>query len=117
MLGPTGVGILYAKEKFLEIMPPYRGGGDMIDEVTLKKTTYNELPFKFEAGTPNIAGVIGFGAAIDYLNDLGSEFIREREQALLSYFLDMFKEFDDLTLLGAPNHENSSTVFTFIHQN
>lgn len=113
MLGPTGTGILYAKKEFLAKMPPYRGGGDMIDRVTLEKTTYNDLPFKFEAGTPHISGVIGMGAAIDYLREIGMDYIQEREKKLHTYFLERIKEFGDITLLG--NHENSSPVFTFVH--
>ena len=73
MLGPTGTGVLYGKEKFLEDMPPYQGGGEMINSVSFEKTTWNEIPFKFEAGTPDIAGVIGLGAAIDYLNSIDRE--------------------------------------------
>lgn len=115
MLGPTGVGVLYAKEKHLENMPPFRGGGDMIDEVSLEKTTFNDLPFKFEAGTPNIAGVIGFGAAIDYINDLGFHFIEEQGNLLHEYFMDKMEDFTDIRILGSPGHKNSSSVFTFVH--
>ena len=73
LYGPTGVGVLYGKAAHLQAMPPYQGGGDMILSVTFEKTTYNELPYKFEAGTPNIAGVIGFGAALDYVSGIGLE--------------------------------------------
>ncbi len=116
LLGPTGTGILYAKEEYLDMMPPFRGGGDMIDEVTLSKTTYNQLPFKFEAGTPHIAGFIGLGAAIDYINDIGWDFIEERGELLHAHFMEKIAGFEDITLLGAPNHENSTSVFTFIHK-
>lgn len=116
LLGPTGTGILYAKEEYLDMMPPFRGGGDMIDEVTLSKTTYNQLPFKFEAGTPHIAGFIGLGAAIDYINDIGWDFIEERGELLHTHFMEKITGFEDITLLGAPNHENSTSVFTFIHK-
>lgn len=87
MYGPTGVGVLYGKRELLEVMPPYQGGGEMIKEVTFERTTYNEIPYKFEAGTPNIADVIGFKAAIDFINDLGRNDIREHEGSLLRYFV------------------------------
>ncbi len=85
MYGPTGIGVLYGKAELLEAMPPYQGGGDMIRTVTFEKTTFNELPYKFEAGTPNIAGVIGIGAALDYLVDVGLERIGKHESDLLTY--------------------------------
>ncbi|HXH64528.1 MAG TPA: aminotransferase class V-fold PLP-dependent enzyme, partial [Mariprofundaceae bacterium] len=85
MYGPTGVGFLYAKEMLLEAMPPYQGGGDMISMVTFEKTQYNELPYKFEAGTPNIAGAIGFGVAVDWLAAKGVASLAAHEQQLLSY--------------------------------
>ena len=85
VFGPTGIGLLYGKEKLLEAMPPWQGGGDMIESVTFGKTTYNDLPYKFEAGTPNIAGVIGLGAAIDYMEQLGMDAIGAHEQELLAY--------------------------------
>ncbi|MGH9567078.1 MAG: aminotransferase class V-fold PLP-dependent enzyme, partial [Candidatus Angelobacter sp.] len=85
MYGPTGIGFLYGKASLLEAMPPYQGGGDMIASVTFDKTVYNRLPYKFEAGTPNIAGSIGLGAAIEYLNQLGLENIEQHEADLLSY--------------------------------
>src|SRR5690606_2646384 len=83
MCGPTGVGILYGKRKWLEKLPPYKGGGEMIKEVTFEKTTYAEIPHKFEAGTPNIAGGIVFGTSVDYLNEIGFENIEKHEKELL----------------------------------
>ena len=83
--GPTGIGVLYGQAALLDAMPPYQGGGDMILSVTFEKTTYNELPYKFEAGTPNIAGAIGLGAAIDYLSGLGLEPVAAHEHDLLAY--------------------------------
>ena len=85
LFGPTGIGVLYGREALLEAMPPYQGGGDMIRSVTFEKTTYNSLPYKFEAGTPNIAGVIGLGAAIDYLQGLDWEAVAAHEHDLLTY--------------------------------
>src|SRR5690606_37771059 len=85
MYGPTGVGVLYGKEKLLNAMPPYQGGGDMIKDVTFAKTTYNDLPFKFEAGTPNIEAGICLTAAIDYIQGIGLEHIKAYEDELLSY--------------------------------
>ena len=85
MFGPTGVGVLYGREALLEKMPPYKGGGDMILEVAFDKTIYNELPYKFEAGTPNIAGVVGLGAAVDYLQQVGMDNIAAYEASLLDY--------------------------------
>ena len=85
LFGPTGIGALYGKQALLEDMPPYQGGGDMIKMVTFAKTLYNDLPYKFEAGTPYIAGVIGLGAAVDYVNETGMERIADYEQALLQY--------------------------------
>ena len=83
--GPTGIGVLYGKEKWLSELPPYQGGGDMVEKVTFEKTTYNELPFKFEAGTMNYAGAIGLGRALDYVSDLGRDDIAGREKRLLDY--------------------------------
>ena len=98
--GPTGVGALYGKQALLENMPPYQGGGDMIRSVTFEKTTYNELPHKFEAGTPNIVGGIGLAAAIDYVNTLGIENICDHEQELLEYALEQIKEVKGMELRG-----------------
>jgi cysteine desulfurase/selenocysteine lyase len=85
LYGPTGIGVLYGKADLLEAMPPYQGGGDMISSVTFEKTTYNTLPYKFEAGTPDIAGAIGLGAALDYIQEIGLEVVAAHEQQLLSY--------------------------------
>jgi cysteine desulfurase/selenocysteine lyase len=101
VVGPTGVGVLWGKKNALEALPPFHGGGDMIERVTFEKTTYNVLPFRLEAGTPNIAGVIGFGAAIDYLNGLGMENIEAREQQLLASATDqLLSEIPDLRIFG-----------------
>ncbi len=100
MLGPTGIGVLYAKEAYLEAMPPYQGGGEMIQSVWLDRATYNEIPYKFEAGTPNIAGAIGLGAAIDYLQQIGMERITLYEQELTTYALQKMVEIDGLTIYG-----------------
>jgi cysteine desulfurase / selenocysteine lyase len=113
MLGPTGVGILYAKREILEKMPPFIGGGDMIKEVHKQNTSFNDLPYKFEAGTPNIAGVIGFGAAIDYLNDLGFENIREHEMQITKYALERMNEIQGITMYGPPIVNERGAVISF----
>ncbi len=99
MFGPTGVGVLYGKEDLLLAMPPYQGGGDMIDVVTFEKTTYNNLPHKFEAGTPSISAVIGLGAAVDYLNKVGLENIKKAEDELLQYATTKLKSIPGLKIL------------------
>ncbi|MGA2622533.1 MAG: cysteine desulfurase [Bacteroidota bacterium] len=109
MLGPTGTGVLYGKLHLLESMPPYHGGGDMITEVQLERSTYREPPGKFEAGTPNIAGVIGLGAAIDYLDRLGMEAIQAHERALVRFALDALKGFNDIDIYG-PIPERSGVI-------
>lgn len=102
--GPTGIGVLYGKEALLEDMPPYQGGGDMIRSVTFEKTTYNELPYKFEAGTPNIADAIGLGAAIDYLNNLDIDQMGAYENELLHYGTEKLEAIEGLRIIGtAPN--------------
>lgn len=111
MFGPTGVGALYGKKELLEKMPPFMGGGDMIDLVTFEKTTYNDLPYKFEAGTPNIAGVIGFGAAIEFINSIGLENIIAHEQELLEYGTKKLKEVKGLRLIGEAKHKASVLSF------
>ncbi|MBL4888339.1 MAG: aminotransferase class V-fold PLP-dependent enzyme, partial [Flavobacteriaceae bacterium] len=100
MCGPTGIGILYGKEKWLEKLPPYQGGGEMIKEVTFEKTTYAELPHKFEAGTPNISGGIAFGAAIDYLNNIGFDAIEKYEKELLNYATKQLLSIEGLKIFG-----------------
>jgi cysteine desulfurase/selenocysteine lyase len=113
MLGPTGVGILYAKREILEEMPPFIGGGDMIKEVHKHNTSFNDLPYKFEAGTPNIADVIGFGAAIDYLNDLGFESIREHEMQITEYALERMNEIRGITIYGPHIMNERGAVISF----
>lgn len=98
--GPTGVGVLYGKEALLEAMPPYQGGGDMIYSVTFEKTEYNVLPYKFEAGTPNMAGVIGLGAAIDFVNQIGLTAIAHYEQTLLQYATAKLQAIEGLRIVG-----------------
>lgn len=112
MCGPTGFGILYGKEKYLEEMPPYRGGGDMIDKVTFEETTYNVLPHKFEAGTPPIAAGIGFGAAIDYLDKIGMEAIANREHELLEYATNELLNIEGLRIVGTA--EDKASVISFV---
>ncbi len=112
MFGPTGIGCLYGKLNLLEVMPPYQGGGEMIQSVSFEKTTYNEVPFKFEAGTPNIADVIGLGAAIDYLNTLDRHAAEQHEQALLKYATHKLSSVKYLKLIGtAPS---KASVVSFI---
>ena len=112
LYGPTGIGVLYGKEEFLNAMPPWMGGGDMIRSVTFEKTTYNVLPYKFEAGTPHIAGGIGLGAAIDYLNELGMDRLAVHEHELLEYGTDALQTVPGLTLIGTAKEKAS--VFSFI---
>jgi len=100
MLGPTGIGVLYAKTKWLEKMPPFLSGGDMISDVTFEEARWNELPWKFEAGTPNIAGGIGLAAAIDYLSAIGMEAVWRHEQQLVEYTLARLKEMEDIRIFG-----------------
>lgn len=111
IFGPTGVGILYGKESWLNQLPPYQGGGDMIDRVTLEKTTYNELPHKFEAGTPNIAGVIAFGKALEYISEIGYAAIGAHEQALLDYATEKLRQIPQLRIIGEANQKASVISF------
>jgi cysteine desulfurase/selenocysteine lyase len=111
LCGPTGVGILYGKEVWLNKLPPYQGGGEMIKEVTFEKTTYADLPHKFEAGTPNIAGVIAFGTAIDYLNNIGFDNIAEYENALLRYATEKLSQIEGLKIYGTSAHKTSVISF------
>jgi cysteine desulfurase/selenocysteine lyase len=111
LYGPTGIGVLYGKAKLLETMPPWQGGGDMISSVTFAKTTYNVLPYKFEAGTPNIAGAVGLGAAIDYVESVGLEGIAAYEQDLMAYALKRLEEVPGLRLLGTAPHRASVLSF------
>ncbi|MDH3266094.1 MAG: cysteine desulfurase [Gammaproteobacteria bacterium] len=112
MFGPTGTGVLYGKEALLDAMPPYQGGGDMILEVSFAGTTYNELPYKFEAGTPNISGVIGLGAAIDYLQSIGMPEIARHEQQLLAYMGEKLAAIDGIRLIGTA--ANKASVQSFL---
>jgi cysteine desulfurase/selenocysteine lyase len=100
MFGPMGVGILYAKAALLEAMPPYQGGGEMISSVTFEKTLYNKLPFKFEAGTPDVSGAIGLGAAIEYMNEIGIDRIAEYEHELVSYATQKIPSIPGVHLIG-----------------
>ena len=111
VFGPTGVGVLYGKTRLLEEMPPYQGGGDMISSVTFAKTTYNELPYKFEAGTPNIEAGIAFGVAIDYLNAIGMDRITAYENELLSYGTDVLSGIPGLRLIGTAREKASVLSF------
>jgi len=113
MLGPTGVGILYVKKEILEELQPFISGGDMIKEVHKYETVYNDLPYKFEAGTPNIADVIGFGAAIDYLNRLGMDKVRDHEIELTKYAMDAMKDIRGMTLYGPLDAKNKGGVISF----
>jgi cysteine desulfurase/selenocysteine lyase len=111
LCGPTGVGILYGKESWLNKLPPYQGGGEMIKEVTFEKTTYADLPHKFEAGTPNISGVIAFGTAIDYLNNIGFDNIAEYENELLHYATKKLLQIEGLKIYGIAEHKTSVISF------
>ncbi len=110
--GPTGVGILYGKQRLLESMPPYQGGGDMIASVTFEKTVYNRLPYKFEAGTPDIAGVVGLGAAIGYIQSIGIEKIAAHEQDLLQYGTSILECLPEIRILGTAAEKASVLSFT-----
>ncbi len=111
MYGPTGVGVLYGRKDVLNAMPPYLGGGEMIKEVTFEKTTYNELPYKFEAGTPNIADVIAFGVAIDFINQTGKRGIHKHETFLLNMATSMLREIDGLKIIGTAKEKVSVISF------
>jgi cysteine desulfurase/selenocysteine lyase len=113
MLGPTGVGVLYAKKEFLEKMKPFMGGGDMIKEVFKFHTNYNEVPYKFEAGTPNIADVVGFGAAIEYLEKIGMENIRKHEISLTEYALESMQSLKYITIYGPRDSNFRGGVISF----
>ncbi|MEJ5261795.1 MAG: cysteine desulfurase [Ignavibacterium sp.] len=115
LYGPTGIGILYGKVNYLENMPPYQGGGDMIAKVTFEKTLYNELPYKFEAGTPNIAGTIGLGAAIDYVEKVGLDKIAAYENELLEYATQKISELNGLKIIGTA--KNKISVLSFVLEN
>ena len=111
LCGPTGIGMLYGKEKWLNKLPPYQGGGEMIDEVTFEKTTYANLPHKFEAGTPNICGGIAFGAALDYMNTIGFEAIGSYEDELLQYATEQLTQIEGLRIYGDNKHKTAVISF------
>jgi cysteine desulfurase/selenocysteine lyase len=111
LCGPTGVGMLYGKEKWLNKLPPYQGGGEMIDEVTFEKTTYADLPHKFEAGTPNICGGIAFGAALDYMNAIGFEAIGSYEDELLQYATEKLTQIEGLRIYGENKYKTAVISF------
>lgn len=110
--GPTGIGILYGKKKFLEQLPPWQGGGDMILSVSFEKTIYNEIPYKFEAGTPNIAGAIGLGAAVKYIQNLGFDYIQAKERDLLEYADKRLSKIPQVRIIGTA--ENKSAVISMV---
>ncbi|WP_284736122.1 aminotransferase class V-fold PLP-dependent enzyme [Dongia deserti] len=111
LYGPTGIGVLYGKAELLQAMPPWQGGGDMIRSVTFEKTEYNELPWKFEAGTPHIIGAIGLGAAIDYVQSIGYDAIGVHEDALLAYALRELSKINSLRIIGQPRHRSGVISF------
>jgi cysteine desulfurase/selenocysteine lyase len=111
MFGPTGIGVLYGKESRLDAMPPWQGGGDMILEVRFDGTTYNELPYKFEAGTPNISGAVGLGAATEYLLALGMDRVLRHETELLGYLVEKLAAIDGIRLIGTAEHKASVQSF------
>lgn len=113
--GPTGVGVLYGKKELLESMPPFMGGGEMIKEVTFEKTTYNELPYKYEAGTPNIADTVALKSALDFINDIGKEAVRNHENELLQYATEKIKAIPGLQIIGKAKEKVS--VVSFIINN
>jgi cysteine desulfurase/selenocysteine lyase len=112
MYGPTGIGALYGKTALLDKMPPYQGGGDMISSVTFEKTTYNVLPYKFEAGTPDIAGVIGLGAAVDYLNEIGMDQVAAHEHDLVKYGTQALESIPGVRLIGTAREK--AGVLSFV---
>ncbi len=114
MYAPTGIGILYGKKKLLELMPPYMGGGEMIKEVTFEKTTYNDLPYKFEAGTPNIGDAVALKSALDFVMELGREHIAQYEHELLEYATPKLQEIPNLRIIG--NAKNKASVISFVVQ-
>jgi cysteine desulfurase/selenocysteine lyase len=111
MFGPTGVGVLYGRGSLLEVMPPYQGGGDMIASVTFEKTLYNVVPYKFEAGTPNIAGVAGFGAAVDYLMAIDRDAALAHEDAVLGYATQRVRDIRGARIIGEARHKTGVLSF------
>ena len=114
LFGPTGVGVLFGKEKYLEMMPPFEGGGGMIDQVTFEKTTYLKAPFRFEAGTPHIAGVIGLGSAIDYISQFLMRDIFTYEQELTVYAQNKLREIEDVKIFGSLGNEKKGPIISFV---
>ncbi len=112
MYGPTGIGILYGRKSLLEQLPPYQGGGDMILAVTFEKTLYNELPYRLEAGTPNISGAVGLGAAVDFLQRVGIDNVQRREQELLAYATSALENIPGLRMIGTASHK--AGVLSFV---
>jgi cysteine desulfurase/selenocysteine lyase len=112
LYGPSGVGVLYGKQALLEAMPPYQGGGDMIRTVSFEKSTYAGLPYKFEAGTPAIAEIIGLGAAVDYLNTIGMQAIADHEASLLAYATQQALQIDGLNIIGEAKEKGAILSFT-----
>src|SRR5205807_7677598 len=110
--GPTEIGVLYGKASLLEAMPPYQGGGDMISSVTFEKTSYNKLPYKFEAGTPNVAGAIGLGTAIEYLNGLGIDNVAAYEHEVLGYSTEAISKIPGIRLIGTASQK--AGVLSFV---
>ena len=111
LYGPTGVGILYGKKHLLESMPPFLGGGEMIKEVRFEKTTYNDLPYKYEAGTPNIADVVAFKTALDFIDQTGKEKIRRHEQELLNYLTEQLAQIPGMRIIGKAKEKLSVVSF------
>jgi cysteine desulfurase/selenocysteine lyase len=111
--GPTGVGVLYGKERWLEKMPPYQGGGEMINKVSFEHTTFNELPYKFEAGTPDYVGTHALATALDYVTAIGFDHIQEHEQQLTCYALQRLREIDNMQIYGHPEGKNGDAVISF----
>jgi len=112
VFAPTGIGVLYGKTALLEAMPPYQGGGDMISSVTFEKTSYNKLPYKFEAGTPNVAGAIGLGTAIEYLNGLGIDNVAAYEHEVLGYSTEAISKIPGIRLIGTASQK--AGVLSFV---
>ena len=110
--GPTGIGVLYGKAALLDTMPPYQGGGDMISSVTFEKTTYNKLPYKFEAGTPNVAGAIGLGAALEYVDQVGIDEIARHENKVLAYATEQLAAIPEVRLIGTAR--DKAVVLSFV---
>jgi len=111
LYGPTGVGVLYGKKEILDAMPPFQGGGEMIKEVTFEKTTFNDLPYKFEAGTPNIADIIAFGTAIEFIHQTVKEKIRRHEHELLIYATEQLQQIPGLKIIGRAREKTSLVSF------